>query len=274
MTARKYDKGFLIVATCHAMYKNSALALIDSLDEYYPDCKIMVVCPEEWKWEFEAYDQVVEIRTDGPDERRTKLWALQHTVFEKTCYLDADMEVVSEEIQTVWDLLDEEHDMAFTIINARFGASTAIYNEEGKKGIRDNNIERHLRYHGGFFLWWHNEEHPNAIKAADLWWTQWKDLNLNPKFWADNPQYFEMNRGWDQFTLWHICMVDLPEVKIQEIGGGVTPEGMKWNCSTFYTEEQLGDTKPVILHYPINREIMNQNTPSNFFTGGEKRGVG
>lgn len=273
MNQVRYDRGFLIVATCHAMYKNSALSLIDSLDEYYPECKIMVVCPEEWREEFEQYTQVVEIRCDGPDERRTKLWALQHTVFEKTCYLDADMEVVSDEIQNVWDLLDDEHDMAFTVINPRYGASTAIYSEDGDNGIRDNNIEKHLRYHGGFFLWWHNDDHLNSIEAAKLWWTQWNNINKSDEFWEDNQQYYRMNKGWDQFTLWHICRIDLPELKIQEIAGGLNPESMKWNCSTFYVEE-LGDVSPVILHYPINREMMNVGTPDSFFSGGTRRGVG
>ena len=59
MSQVKHDKGFLIVATCHQFYKHSALALIDSLDEHYPDCKVMVVCHEDFKEDFELYPQVV-----------------------------------------------------------------------------------------------------------------------------------------------------------------------------------------------------------------------
>lgn len=274
----KYSEGFLIVANMHAMYKNSAICLIDSLEEFYPDSKIMVVCPPQWKSEFELYEQVVEIRTDGPDERRTKLWALQHTIFEKTCYLDADMEVVSEEIKDVFKLLDEEYDTAFTVINPKFGASTAIYKETGEKEIRDNDIREHLRYHGGFFLWWNNDTHPNAVKSMSLWWEMWNSINKNEKFWDDNPQYFYMNRSWDQFTWWYITQVELPELKVQEVGGGLTPEGMKWNCSPHYTSEYnkeiLGDVKPVIMHYPINREVMNFNSPEEFFTGSRGKAGG
>lgn len=266
----KYDKGFIIVATQHAMYKNSALALIDSLDEYYPDCKVMVVTVPEWADEFTDYEQVVEIRTDGPDERRTKLWALQHTIFEKTCYLDADMEIVSPKICDVWDILDDDHDMAFTLIYPQFGASTAIYNEEGQAEIRDNNIERHLRYHGGFFVYWKNETRPNALEAVEKWWKYWLEINNNSQWWIDHPEYYPVNRGWDQFTLWYIIMKDMPDLKIQEVGG-LDEEGLRWNWHTTYRTALIID-EPIVWHKPINREVMNSGTPDHFYSKGTRRG--
>lgn len=270
MYKTKYDKGFIIVATQHAMYKNSALALIDSLDEYYPECKIMVVTVPEWASEFEDYDQIVEVRTDGPDERRTKLWALQHTVFEKTCYLDADMEIVSPKIQDVWDILDDNHDMAFTLIYPDFGASTAIYNEEGEKGIRDNNIERHLRYHGGFFVYWKKRSKPNALEAVQKWWSFWLSINNNEEWWESHPEYYRVNKGWDQFTLWYIIMKNMPQLKIQEVGG-LDEEGLRWNWHTNYRQNFVID-EPIIWHKPINREVMNVITPDSFYSKNTKRG--
>ena len=77
----------------------------------------------------EDNNQVVKILTedDGmPISERTKLWGLKHTPFEKTCYLDADMEVVRDEISEVWDLLDENHDVAFTVINPDISSLTLI----------------------------------------------------------------------------------------------------------------------------------------------------
>ena len=259
----RYDKGFIVVASCHSFYKTSALNLIDSLDEYYPDCKVMVVCHEDWKEDFAQYPQVVEIRTDCPNERRTKLWALQHTVFEKTCYLDADMEVESEEIENVWDLLDEEHDVAFGTIFAPSGASTAIYREEGDAKIRAIDKEKHLRYHGGFFLWWHNDQHPNAIKAMKLWWEKWISINQNPDWWdrPENQKYFPMNRGWDQFTWWKIHMEILPELKIQEIENN-SFEQYKWNWSQNYgvwdPNLRRENYTPIINHRVINRTAMDE----------------
>jgi len=265
----KFDKGFLIVASCHGFYKNSALMLLDTLDEFYPDCKVMVVCPPAWAEEFKVYPQVVEVRTDGPDERRTKLWALQHTVFEKTCYLDADMQIASSEIQRVWDLLDDNHDCAFTVINPPNGNTTAIYREEGERQIRDNDPKLHLRYHGGFFVWWHNEKHPNAIKAMKLWWELWNDINKNDQFWLDNPQYFFPNRGWDQFTWWYIHRKELPELKIQEIEGGPSPQMYQWNWNQYLSEDAHGGLPPIITHIVISRDIMNVR--SDMLTEGTVR---
>lgn len=256
----RYDKGFIIVASCHAFYKNSALILLDSLDEFYPECKVMVVCPPQWEEEFRMYPQVVEVRTDGPDERRTKLWALQHTVFEKTCYLDADMQIASEEIKQVWNLLDDDHDCSFTVINPPNGNSTAIYREEGDKQIRDNNPEKHLRYHGGFFLWWHNDKHPNAILAMKLWWELWNSINKNEDFWIKNPHYFPMNKGWDQFTWWYIHMKELPQLKIQEVAGGPCPEMYRWNWNQYLFKECHNDLPPIIKHIVIKRDVMNNRT--------------
>ena len=254
-----YDEGFLIVATCHAFYKNTALTLIDSLEEYYPECKIMVSTLPEWEEEFREFDSVVEVRTDGPDERRAKLWALQRTVFKKTCYLDADMEVVHDDIRKVWDLLDEDHDCAFTVIYAPAGASTAIYVEEGARKIRDNKIDKHLRYHGGFFLWWHDAEHPNAIAAMQLWWSQWNEINQNSEWWVKHPEIYGPNRSWDQFTWWWIKKNIIPDLRIQEVEGEEGSKMYRWNwCSGYMgTHRKDPDYPPVILHKVVNRSIMN-----------------
>ena len=218
MSQIKYKEGFLIVATCHAFYKNSALALIDSLDEHYPDCKIMVATIPEWEQEFRQYPQVVEVRTDGPDERRTKLWALRHTVFEKTCYLDADMEVNHEDIQNVWGLLDDDNDCVFTLIYGPNGASTAIYNNMPIRlsdyPITEEDFKTNLSYHGGFFVWWNNDKHPLAVKAMEMWWDKWEEINKNQTWWDEHPEFNDVNRGWDQFTWWWIMNNELPDLNV------------------------------------------------------------
>ena len=273
MNQIKHNEGFLIVASCHAFYKNSALLLIDSLEEHYPECKIMVSTLPEWGDEFEEFESVVEIRTDGPDERRSKLWALQHTVFKKTCYLDADMEIVSDEIRTVWDLLDEDHDCAFTIISPEHGSTTAIYKEEGDAGIRDNNVEKHLRYHGGIFLWWHDVDHPVAIEAMKLWWTEWQAINRTPAWWDEHPEIFYVNKSWDQFTWWWI-MRYLWDLRMQEIEGGSGPNMYRWNYHSIYNNSPNydPDVAPIIIHKVINRGVMNGASNIKLTTGGNPGG--
>lgn len=252
LTIRKYDKGFLIVATLNTWYKNSALALIDNLDEFYPEAKIFVATHKAWADEFENLDNVVKVLTedDGmPSSTRTKLWALRYTPFIKTCYLDADMEVISDEIQEVWDILDNNHDMAFTVINPKCGSTTAIYKEDGEAGIRDNDPERHLRYHGGFFLW-NNTELAN--KAMELWWDRYQEINCSKQWWEDHPEIYHVNKSWDQFTLWWILKYDTPGIKIQEYTQA------KWNWNLYMPKEDFVEGEQVIIHHPLDRTKMQE----------------
>jgi len=65
MTQIKHKEGFLVVASMHQFYKNSAIQLIESLEDYYPEGKVMVACHEEWRQEFEQLDNVVHVITEG-----------------------------------------------------------------------------------------------------------------------------------------------------------------------------------------------------------------
>lgn len=260
----KYDKGFLIVASVHAFYKNSALMLLDTLDEHYPDCNVMIATIPEWEEEFREYDIVKEVRTDGPNQVRMKLWALQHTIFEKTCYIDADMHAMTDEVRRVWSLLDDDHDVAFTVIDPETGSTTAIFDTEGQQGIRDNDITKHLRYHGGFFLWWNNDRHPNAVKLMKEWWVKWGEINCNDEWWEQHPEIYLSNKSWDQFTLWWIMDRVIPGVKMQEIEGGPCPEMYRWNRNSYMHESTHQNLDPIFIHSVISRVKMAEH--DNLFT--------
>tara|TARA_R110000822_G_scaffold3972_4_gene16976 strand:- start:1664 stop:2512 length:849 start_codon:yes stop_codon:yes gene_type:complete len=255
--SKEYEKGFVIVATLHPWYKNNALILLDSLDEYYPDCKVLIATHKEWADDFKEYDQVVNILTedDGlPHSTRAKLWALRHSPFEKTCYLDADMEIVDPEIQDVWKLLDDEHDLAFCKITTRVGASTAIYAEDGNAGIRDDDPEKNFIWHGGFFLW-HNNELANT--AMYNWWDRYKEINCSEQWWKDHPEYWPGNQSWDQFTLWYILKHDTPGIKVSAVEFGQA----KWNWNMYLNAEEEAGCTPVILHHPLDRYSMEKALP-------------
>jgi hypothetical protein len=259
MTETIHKEGFLLVASMHSHYKNSAIQCIESLEDYYDDPKVVVACHPEWVEDFERLDSVIKVVSDDfPISTRSKLWALQHTVFEKTCYLDADMEVVDEEIGRVFNLLDDDHDCAFTVIDPHTGSSTAIYAEDGERDIRDNNKEKHLRYHGGFFLWWNNDKHPNAAKAINEWWPQYLKINCNPKFWDEHPEIYFKNKAWDQFTWWWIHTNIVPDLKIQEVEDNNKFDMVRWNWNHYMDERSHGNLSPIIKHHPINRSLMRQ----------------
>lgn len=259
MIKMKHKEGFLLVASMHPYYKNSAIQCIESLEDYFDDPKVMVACHPEWVEDFERLDSVVKVVSDDfPISVRSKLWALQHTPFEKTCYLDADMEIVDEEINRVFDLLDDNHDCAFTVIDPNTGATTAIYTEEGEAQIRDNAKEKHLRYHGGFFLWWNNDKHPNGQKAMNLWWPEYLNINCNDKFWKEHPEIYFKNRAWDQFTFWWIHQKLIPDLKIQEVENNNKHEMLRWNWNHYMDERSHGGLNPIIKHHPMNRALLNK----------------
>ena len=253
------DKGFIICVTVKPVFVTLAHNLLDSIDEYYPDAKVMVSTLPQWEDEFKIYDQVVEIRTDGPNNIRNKLWALQHTPFDKTCYLDADMEFKSERVKEVWDLLDDDHDVAFTQICAQTGSTTAIYREEGEREIRDNNVEKHLRNHGGFFLW--HKHKPNAVKAMKRWWELWQEINENDRWWDEHPEYFRSNQSWDQFSWWWLTQKEMPELKIQEIEND-TAYQYQWNMNphVFKYVDKPDDWELIIDHHPAHK-VKNESIP-------------
>lgn len=274
MTEQTHKEGFLLVASMHPHYKNSAIQCIESLEDFYDDPKVMVACHPEWVEDFERLDSVIKIVSeDFPISVRSKLWALQHTPFEKTCYLDADMEVVDEEIERVFDLLDDDHDCAFTVIDPKTGSSTAIYREDGENEIRDNFVEKHLRYHGGFFLWWNNDKHPNAQKAMNLWWPEYLNINANPNFWQEHPEIYFKNRAWDQFTWWWIHQKLVPDLKIQEVENNNKFEMLRWNWNHYMTDSSHGGLDPIIKHHPINRAGLAQ-TPGLYLEDEYQPGTG
>ena len=122
-----------------------------------------------------------------------------------------------------------------------------VSNAELTKWVRDNNIERHLRYHGGFFLYHNND---TALKAVSMWWDKWQEINENPKWWDNHPEYYRPNKNWDQFTWWYIITKLMPELKIQEIENN-THYQYQWNMNSFISKfvDLPEDFEPIIWHH-------------------------
>jgi len=86
---KKQSKGFIIVASKkHAFYRYAKL-LAESVRDFWPEANITFFTEKEWVQEedYDLFDNI--IKDDVPSHIRTKLWALNKTPYDITCYLDA-----------------------------------------------------------------------------------------------------------------------------------------------------------------------------------------
>lgn len=220
-------KGFIYGVGQNAIYLTAAKFSAYSLREYMPDANITLVAPrrlidEECKALFDNIicDEYV------PDSERTKLYALSKTPYDLTMYLDADTEIVSEEISTCFDQLGDR-DIIFTNIR--------LYNSN-PRGVID---DPEYKYHGGVFLY-----NRKCLPMMAQWW----DLYQQGQTEWPYPDHPSRMRVWDQFYLYYI----LTHTK-HGLNVGVFNEDARWNFVIGYLIAELGGKPSIINHYTLNK---------------------
>ena len=100
------SRGYLIVSTMARSFYEGMVMAVESLKDEVPDAKVAVFTHEEWIRDEDRhlFDHII---TPVPVHVRTKLWALPQSPFDQTIYLDADMFVLNNEIEEVFDYLDD-----------------------------------------------------------------------------------------------------------------------------------------------------------------------
>ena len=231
------QNGFLIVASCWPQYVQSAKIAGASIKDYYPDAHVTLFVPKHlYDRELDDIFDIV-VTDEVPDHTRTKLWALSRTPYKNlTVYVDADMECVHEDIQTVWDQIPTDTDVLITKIRP--------YN--GKIAKWDNG---EMIYHGGFFMYRNN---PHTIELMEKWWVDYEKQKSEPWPWGSvHPISL---RPWDQFTLWKLLNIDKMPVKV-----GIFNDDARWNfVNGYYLTE---NKQPVIFYHhtvPFMREREQQ----------------
>ena len=91
-----------------------------SLKDYWPEAHATLYIPTEW------YDPSLEdifdnVVTGAPDHKRAKLWALDKSPYDLTVYLDADVEIVHEDISLIFDQMTDTADIMLTKIRGYNG---------------------------------------------------------------------------------------------------------------------------------------------------------
>lgn len=218
------SKGFVIVASKRYIFYKCAILCAETLRDFYPEAHITFFTHEEWIDERTAiFDNII---TGIPTDKRAKLWALAHTPYDLTMYLDADIQVEDPEIVTCFDLIPEGCDILMTKIRPYSGVIS--YFPGGK-----------LTWHCGMFLFRKSEM---MIQLFKDWYDEY---NEQQKHWPfDTTIYPKTLQPWDTWTFWKLCNLDgyNEKINIQEF-----PEDARWNFHNLRYSELNG--KSIILYH-------------------------
>lgn len=220
------SKGFIYGVGNNILYLKSAKLSASSVKDYYPDANITIAVPQSMVDDecYEIFDNVISDQY-VPDSERTKLWALSKTPYDLTMYLDADTICVSEEIQTVWDQI-EDNDILFTLIRK--------YNSNPRGFLDDPNY----KYHGGVFLY-----NKKCIPMMAEWWDRWQAARTTWDY-PHTPNF----RNWDQYFLYYILTHTKHGLKV-----GIFKEDARWNFVNGYLAFELNGKPPIINHFTLDR---------------------
>ena len=223
--------GYLYVATVRHEYYIAAKRSAKSLLDFYPEAKITLFTLPEWVEE-EDHEIFEHIRTDGTNHVRTKLWALAHTPYYKTMYVDCDTFIQHEDISTVFDYLGD-NDIIFT--------RNRPYNAK----ITKLNDTEEMIYHCGIFVY---RKTKNTQSLMLDWYERYLE-QIAPGF--DPSPYSERVRPWDTFTMWYL--LNKTEYKDTiKVGDFPSPDA-RWNFCMGQKPEELMGEDVIISHYTISR---------------------
>lgn len=223
MTVRN---GFLIAASVHEGYVQGANYAAASIKDFYPDANVtMFVTPDlRHLVDDSVFDYIIS--EDVPSHVRTKLYALSRTPYTNlTCYVDADMECMHEDVQKIWDEIPEDCDILITKIRP--------YNGKEHKWSTGEMV-----YHGGFFLYRSNE---HTLNFMERWWQDYKKQRSEPWPYPVTvvPKSFAQ---WDQFTFWKLMNEDKLPVNVQ-----VFNDDARWNFVNGYYPHETNN--PIIFYH-------------------------
>lgn len=223
--------GFIYVASLDPKYLKSAVYSAESLRENFPEANITLYTHEEWIEGKDLSHIFDNIETkDVPRHKRAKLWALDKTPYEITAYIDADMEIMSEEVQTIFDQLPDDKDILLTKIRPYAGA-LVWFNDKKDEGLED---------HCGFFIYRKTEK---TMKFMAEWWRRYLDQDHRKWNWDTN-LYPEQLRPWDQWTWW--WLQNKTDFKLNH---GYFIDDARWNFVNTYKSTEIPPGKDIIIYH-------------------------
>lgn len=227
MSSNESKNGFIYVATLRREFLNSAKNSAFSLKEHWPEANVTLftndtIVDEEC---YEIFDQVIIDKV--PYDPRAKLWALAHTPYDVTMYIDADTMIEHSDIQKTFEQI-YDNDIVFTTIRP--------YNSNVAGFLDDPDF----LYHGGVFLFT-----KKCIPFMKQWWDLWKKGQAGP--W--DYHYPLRMRKWDQFYLFYLLKHTNHGLKV-----GIFSDQARWNFVMGYVKSELRGKDPIITHFTIGRD--------------------
>lgn len=227
------SKGFVLVASRKINFYRYAINLAESILDYYEDAKISLFC-EPWMFEErhrELFDNVFECS----DHYRAKLEGMVRSPYDLTAYLDVDMEVEHEDINTIFDQLGD-YDVMFTELTDDRDyvyAEREFDTPEGKAKFT---------LCGGIALFDNTKQ---IVKDFMHDWDILTKNQMNDHWWPEG--YADSLKSWDQFSLWWLTTkVD----KYKDLKIGIFEDDLRWNYYNALNWAMTKTKKPIVLrHY-------------------------
>jgi len=229
------SKGYVVVASRRSFFYVSALNLIKSIRDFYPEAKVCLVTEEKF---LDGRESIADEIVLCDDHRRAKLWGMAKSPWDLSFYIDADTEVEHEDIEHVFDELGD-YDVLFTGLPEE---RSYCYAE--------------LKFPAGQF------ELCGAVCLYDMrnplvreFMNDWYDLTVRQyagTWWPtksdgtwDTHTYPRSLSRWDQFSLWWLVK---KEPKYQNLKVGIFEDDARWNFFSRYKYQH--NIKPVVIrHY-------------------------
>lgn len=236
------SKGFLVVASKTHRFYSLAINLIESIKDYYPDAKICLVTEERF---CDGRESIADHLIFCGDRQREKLWALPKTPFDITMYIDADVSVQHEDIQKVFDHI-ENADLVFTELESEASKGFAVASWPGGE----------MKLSGGIVLY--DIRNP-LVKEFMTDWYEYYYKQVNLEWWPDyknGTPDFKLHpmklKQWDQFTLWWLTEKN---PKYKNLKMKIFEDSYRWNWYSIYNEKELSEKinpenkPPIIFHW-------------------------
>jgi len=237
------SRGYVVVASVTNFYYISAINLIDSIKEYNPEAHVTLVTEKKL---LDSSSDIADNIIICDSHKRSKLYGMYMSPYDQTFYIDADCEVLHEDISTVFDLFDG-NDILFTSLpEERSYCYAELHWPAG-----------HFTYCGAVCLYdmtnplvkefmfdWYKL---TVEQYAGLWWPK----KTGTEEW-DIENYPRSLSRWDQFSLWWLINKE-PKYEQLKFGTLEKEEDARWNRFSRYRESH--STKPtVIWHHSANEQ--------------------